>query len=216
MKYIQSAKLGLNKEEVLIVRNAGFLSVSDRNAYLNTIKQLPGVKKAAMSSLVIGGGFSTSRIRAKGSDKEQQLNFSNVGYDYLDVMGIEMKEGRGFSQHFAADTMSDGMPGGPLEQAIGGIVINERAVKELGLGSQAVGKQILWDNNGDTSYYLSVVGVTKDFHFTSLRNEIKPFGFICVPRFQQNFTIKLSTDNLHATIARLGSEWKKISYRKTV
>ena len=211
MKYIQSAKLGLNKDQVVIVQNAGFLTASDRNAYLNAIRQFPGVKKAAMSSLVIGRGFATTRVRAKGSDKEQQINFSNVGFDYLDVMGIEMKEGRGFSQVFAAsDTITNGIPGGPLEQTIGGIVINERAVKELGLGTPAIGKQILWDTDGDTSYYVNVIGVTKDFHFTSLRNEIKPFGFTCRNRFQGNFTVKLAADNIQGTIAQLEREWKKV------
>jgi putative ABC transport system permease protein len=211
MNFIQTAKLGLNKDELVVVRNAGFLTASERSAYLNTVRQLPGIKKAAMSSLIIGGGFSTSRLRAKGSEKEQQLNFSNVGYDYLDVVGIDMKEGRGFSAAFASDTMTDGTPGGPLEQNIGGIVINERAVKELGLGSPAVGKQLLWGNDGDTSYYLEVIGVTKDFHFTSMRNEIKPFGFICRPRFQQNFTVKLASDNIRTGIRHLENEWKKVS-----
>ena len=211
MRYIHSAKLGVNTEELVVVRNAGFLSTSDRNAYLNTIRQFPGVKKAAMSSLVLGGGFSTARIRAKGADKEQQINFSSVGYDYIDVMDIELKEGHGFSEQFASDTMNNGIPGGPLEQTIGGIVINERAVKELALGSPAVGKQILWANDGDTSYYLNVIGVAKDFHFTSLRNEIKPFGFICRPQFQQNFTIKLATTGIQSAISQLEREWKKVS-----
>ena len=79
---------------------------------------------------------------------------------------------------------------GPLEQNIGGIVINETAVKEFGLGSPAVGKQFRWGNDGDTSYYVTVIGVTKDFHFTSLRNEIKPFGFICEPR--NTFNLQLN------------------------
>ncbi len=211
MKYIQSAKLGLNKDRVLIVDNAGFLTASQRNTYLHAIRQFPGIKKAALSSLVIGRGFATTRIRARGSDREQQINFSNVGFDYLDVMGIEMKEGRGFSEAFAAtDTMRNGMPGGPLDQTIGGIVVNERAVKELGLGTPAIGKQILWDTEGDTSYYLNVIGVTKDFHFTSLRNEIKPFGFFCRNRFQGNFTVKLAGDNIRGTIAQLEREWKKV------
>jgi putative ABC transport system permease protein len=33
MKFIQSAKLGLNKEQVVVITNAGYLSASDRNAF---------------------------------------------------------------------------------------------------------------------------------------------------------------------------------------
>jgi putative ABC transport system permease protein len=211
MKYIQSAKLGFKKDQVVVIKNAGYLSAPDRNAFLNTVRQFPGVKKAATSSIILGGGFSTTRIKAKGSDKEQQLNFSNVGFDYMDVMGIEMKEGHGFSSNFPADTMNNGIPGGPLEQTIGGLVINETAVKEFGLGYPALGKQLEWSNDKDTSYYVTVVGVAKDFHFTSLRNEIKPFGFLTVPGRQNNFTVKLSANNIKGSLVQLENEWKKFS-----
>jgi putative ABC transport system permease protein len=206
IKYIQSAKLGFDREQILVLRNTGFLPTSDRNAMLNSIKQLPGVKKAAGSNLVIGSGFSTSRLSQKGSTKETQLNFTTITNEYLDVVGIELKEGRNFSP---ADTMNNGIPGGPLEQTIGGIIINETAVKDMGLGSPAVGKQLLWGNDGDTSYYVNVIGVVKDFHFTSLRNEIKPFGFVSVPRNQSNFTIKLATTDIQGTIKKLENIWNQ-------
>lgn len=190
------------------------MPLSDRNAYLNTIKRLPGVKKAASGNFSLGEGFSTTRLSVKGSDQEIQLNFANVGFDYLDVVGIEMKEGHAFSAKYPADTMNNGIPNGPLEQNIGGIVINETAVKEFGLGYPAVGKQFLWGDDGDTSYYVSIIGVTKDFHFTSLKNEVKPFGFICVPRNGFNFTIKLSADNIKSTLSQLEREWKNFRAKR--
>ena len=209
IRFIQSAKLGWNKEQVVVIKNAFVLSPSDRSAFLNKIKQYPGIEKAATSSIILGEGFSTSRMSPKGSDKEQQVNFSSVGFDYLDVVGIEMKEGRGFSEKFPADTLNNGIPGGPLEQNIGGIVVNETAVKDLSLGSPAIGKQLLWGNDGDTSYYVTVIGVTKDFHFRSLRNEIKPFAFISTPSQQGNFTVKLSTDNIQGTLTQLEKTWNE-------
>ena len=45
MNFIQNAKLGIDKEQVVVLRGAGSMALSDRNAYLNTIKRLPGVKK---------------------------------------------------------------------------------------------------------------------------------------------------------------------------
>lgn len=214
MTFIQNAKLGVDKEQVVVIKNSGSMPLSDRNAYLNTIKRLPGVKKAASGNFSLGEGFSTTRLSVKGSDQEIQLNFANVGFDYLDVVGIEMKEGRGFSAKYPADTMNNGIPNGPLEQNIGGIVINETAVKEFGLGYPAVGKQFLWGDDGDTSYYVSIIGVTKDFHFTSLKNEVKPFGFICVPRNGFNFTIKLSADNIKSTLSQLEREWKNFRAKR--
>jgi putative ABC transport system permease protein len=196
----------------VVVKNVGSMPLSDRSAYMNTVKQIPGVKNAAIGNFSMGEGFAPTRLNVKGSEKEIQLNFSTVGYDYTDVVGIQMKEGRGFSNKFPGDTMiMNGTPNGPLEQNIGGIIVNETAVKEFGLGSPAVGKQFLWGNSGDTAYYVSVVGVMKDFNFTSLKNEIKPFGLICRSRNGNNLTVKLSGQNIPSTLAQLESQQKKFN-----
>ena len=78
--------------------------------------------------------------------------------------------------------MNNGIRRGPLDQNIGSALLNETAVKDLGVPEPVVGKQVLWGNDGDTMYYVTVVGVLKDFHFTSLRNHIKPFAFINIPQ----------------------------------
>lgn len=209
MDFIQSARLGFDKEHVVVIDNARNLSRAEQSVFLNSLKQLSGVSKAATSNSVLGRGFSTTRLRARDSEQVQQLNFASVGYDYLDVVGIEIKEGRGFSKAFPADSLNNGISGGPLNQSLGGIVINERAVKEFGLGSPAAGKQLVWDTDGDTTYYVDVIGIAKDFHFTSLRNEIKPFGFLVIPRAVGNFTVKLEGGDVRGTLAQIEALWKR-------
>jgi putative ABC transport system permease protein len=211
MNYIRSAKLGMDTDKVLTISNAGFLPASDRNAFKNELAQIPGIKKIATSNGMPVGGFSTTRINAKGSTNQQQVNFISVGYNFLDVMGIEMKEGRGFSADFQGDTLTNGIPGGPLDQTIGSVVLNETAIKDLGIAAPAIGKQILWGIDKDTSYYLNIVGVTKDFHFSSLRNQIKPFAFLVSPRTTRNVVLKLSGQNIPGTLAQIEDKWKMFS-----
>jgi len=212
--YMRSAKLGFDKDRVLIVKNASSLTRDERNVYLNTIRQLPGVMKAADANVVLGQGFATSRLRPRGSDREQQLNFATVGLEYFDVMGIRMKEGRGFSPEFPGDSIKDPVSGGALSQTIGGIVINEQAVKDFGLKPPVIGQDLLWNSNGDTSYYVKIIGVARDFHFTSLRNPIKPFGFLCNPGFQSSFSVKLTANNIPGTIERLAEKWKHFAFER--
>jgi putative ABC transport system permease protein len=209
MHYLQSAKLGLNKEQVMIVKNAGAMSAADRNAFQNTVLRDQEVKKIATSDGVVGGLNWTNSMSVKGSQNSQLVNFLNVSYDFLDVLGIEMKEGRGFSSQFPADTLSNGIPAGPLEQNVGSIILNETAVTDLQITAPVIGKQLLWGNDADTMYYVTIVGVAKDFHFTSLRNEIKPFAFVNNPRRADNFTIKLSTENVKSSLAQIENTWKK-------
>jgi putative ABC transport system permease protein len=211
MAFIKKAQLGLDKEQVIVIHNAHQLSAPLRTTYLNIINQVPGVEKGSIAGGVLGGSFGTRQISIKGSENDYQLNHISVHYDFLEVMGIELKEGRGFSSHFPADMISRSIPGGPLEQTIGSIIINETAAKNFGLGSQAIGKQVAYDHNGDTTYYLNIVGIVNDFHFTSLRNQIMPFGFVMEPGWQSNFTVKLSGQNISTTLAHLEKEWKHIS-----
>jgi putative ABC transport system permease protein len=208
MHYLRSKKLGLNTDQVVVIRNAGFLSPSDRSAFKNEIKQLTGVKEVTASDGFLPNGFSTSRMNVKGSTKEQQINFISVDYNFLDVMDIKIKEGRGFSTKFLGDTLNNGIPGGPLEQNIGSIIINETAAKEFNLSSP-VGKQILFGSEKDTNYYVTIVGIAGDFHFTSLRNEIKPFAFFVNPKAQGTLLVKLSGNNIESTLAQIQKKWKQ-------
>jgi putative ABC transport system permease protein len=208
MQFVQSAKLGFDKEQVLVVTSTRNLTSAELAVFVNSLNELPAVSKVATSNGILGQGFSTSRLRARGSQQEQQLNFTIVGYDYLNTLGIEIIEGRGFSEDYPADSLSNGLAGGPLDQSIGAIVINERAVKEFALDSPAVGKQLVWGTDGDTTYHVNVIGVAKDFHFTSLRNEIKPFGFLLIPRFAGNVTVKLNPGDLRKNVSRIEEMWR--------
>ncbi|HTE25562.1 hypothetical protein [Flavitalea sp.] len=84
----------------------------------------------------------------------------------------------------------------------------KQAIKELGIKSPVIGKQILWDRVADTSYYLNVVGVARDFNFTSLRNTIKPFGFMVSPRANGTMIVKLSGKNITTTLSAIQQKWK--------
>jgi putative ABC transport system permease protein len=211
VNYIQDAKLGLNKDQVVIVKNAGNLSIKDRNAFQNSVLEIPGVKKVAAADGVVGGQNWTNGLNLKGSKNSQLVNFLSVGNNYLEVLGIEIKEGRGFSSDFPSDTMTNGIPGGPLEQSIGSIVLNETAIKNMGIPEPAIGKLVYWGSDADTVYYATIVGVTRDFHFSSFHNQIKPFAFVNNPRRTANFTIKLSTNNISGSLVQLENTWKKFS-----
>jgi putative ABC transport system permease protein len=208
MHFIQSAKLGLNKDEVLLVKNT--FAPQERSAFLNEVSQIPGVLSASAADGVVGGQNWTNGMRYKNSQNSQLVNFLSVSNDFAQTLGLEMKEGRWFSPKFPSDTMTV-ESNHQLEETLGSVVLNEKAVKDLGVPSPVIGKEINWGNDGDTMYYVKVIGVVKDFHFTSLRNEIKPFAFVNEPRRQWYFTIKLSTANVPGTLAQLETTWKKFS-----
>lgn len=80
-----------------------------------------------------------------------------VDEGYVKCMGIEMATGRPFSDNFM-DTLS--------------VVINESAVKEMGLitsiGTKLVSNDSMLNPNADAPSVYTIVGVVKYFHFQSL------------------------------------------------
>ena len=205
--FMQSTNLGLNKDQVVIVKNEATLSDADKDAFGNAALEISGVKKIAMSDGVLGGQNWTMNLHLQGSQNSQLVNFLSVNDDFLDVLGIQLKEGRSFSAKFATDIKTNPR-GNQSNEIIGSIILNETAVKELGIKEPAVGKNIFLGQN-----YLRVIGVVKDFHFTSFRTTVKPFAFIDNPRRMGNFTIKLSTNNIKATLGELENTWNKFSER---
>jgi putative ABC transport system permease protein len=194
--YIQSAKLGFDKEQVVMIPDIGYSNRSEIQALKNNLLQIPGVKKVAISDGIIGGQNWTNGVRLKGAQNSLLLNFLNIDYDFLDVLNLQLKEGRSFSPQFMSDTAD-------------AIILNETAVKQLGIHGPVLGQQIVWSENDDTTYYAKIIGVVKDFHFTSFRSEIKPFGFVTDLNRQYYFAVKLDAKNVSTTIAALKSVWDK-------
>ncbi len=202
LDFIQSTELGFSKEHVLVLNNAG-ATKSKRESLRNDLLQVAGVQKAAGSDGVLTGVNNTSGLRAKGSKVDQLVNYMNVSYDFLDVMGMELVRGRNFSPQFPSDS-------------IDAFILNETAVRMLQIKEPVLGEQIVWAETPDTTIYVKVIGVVKDFHFTSLRNEIKPFAFAFTPQQEGRLVLKLDSKDMKATLAQIDAVWARHNPEKPV
>ena len=92
------------------------------------------------------------------SDKSIMFNFVSVDYDYFETLKMEMSHGRSFSEKYPTDADN--------------YIINETALKLTGY-ENPIGRSFkVWKNEG------KIIGVVKDFHGTSLHNQIKPTFFM--------------------------------------
>jgi putative ABC transport system permease protein len=196
MDFIQSAKLGFDKDQVIVIRNAGALP-NRGEAVRTALAQIPGVSHVAECDGMLGGQNWTNSLRLKGSDNSQLVNFLSVGYDFLEALSLELKEGRDFAPEFPADTLD-------------AIILNETAARQLGVPDPVLGQQIVWSEQEDTTYYAKVIGVVKDFHYAALREEIKPFAFVITPSRTWLFALKMSGQKLRQTLAQVESTWASL------
>ena len=83
-------------------------------------------------------------------------------------------------------------------------IINETLAKKIGwTPGQAIGRTI---ENRVTG---KVVGVVKDFNFTSLHEPIGPLLMFLGRDFSRDFIVRTSSSDVQATIARLEMVWKQ-------
>jgi putative ABC transport system permease protein len=100
------------------------------------------------------------------------------------------------------------MRSGEDPQSPRGVLLNEEAVKRMGW-SDPVGKQVIQVYGNDRAYW-TVVGVVKNFHFTSLRNAIRPMNFFLSTRINRFVSVKLRGEDIPGTLGFVEATWKRL------
>jgi putative ABC transport system permease protein len=156
MDYIQTKRLGLDKENVLYIPLEGDLP-NKLEAFRQEILSSPVVDAATTTGSIptnIVGNSGDLDWTGRDKDLDNTVHATYVGYDFTKTMHIEMLDGRDFSKEFTADTAN--------------YIINEAAAKMMHM-NDPVGKQVhFWMGKG------TIVGLMKDFHLSSFHNQIKP------------------------------------------
>ncbi len=158
--YIQNSHLGYDKENLIYVRVEGELSNQQKyNLFKNRALSMPGVAMVDRSSEAphAMGFVVADPINWEGKPKDASVGFkpSSVGYDFVELMNLEIVEGRDFSSTISTDSAL-------------AFLVNETAVKEMGI-KDPIGKWVsAWNKKG------KIVGILKDYHTHSLHEPIKP------------------------------------------
>jgi len=118
------------------------------------------------------------------------ISFNRVDYDFVETMGIEMKEGRAFSRAHPGDTLD-------------ACLINEE-LATLMKKDPAVGARLTYGINA------RVVGVMKNFHFQPLTNKIEPLVLFLSPGGIENLYIRLRPGEISSTLAFVKRTWEKV------
>lgn len=165
--YISNKQLGFEKDHVVKIANAGFLG-PQCETFKQELERLPGVLSVGGASDMPGGENFFGISFKKPEDNETVTGRGLIVDDRLvQALGMQVSAGRGFSKEFN-DSLS--------------VVLNERAVRDLALGADPIGKRVVmpgsfFDPNGGAVSF-TVVGVVRDFHFQSLHESIVPLFFL--------------------------------------
>jgi len=186
IEFVQNKNLGYEKENLIRFEFNG-RAEENLETFTQEIRQIQGVINASsIGHNLIGRNNNTSGLQWEGKHPDDLILFENFRVDYqlLETVGIEMAEGRTFSEEYGTDSTK--------------IIFNEAAIKVMGL-ENPIGQEItLWEE-----YKYEIIGVAKDFNFQSLHDEVNPAFFVLSKTNTWNMMTRLAAGKEKETIERL-------------
>ena len=194
INFMKSEELGFTKDNVIIINLKNQRSAEDVKRFEQMIGGHHTIKSVSSANSVPGDGLGDQVFKVETADGMAQQHFKTIYADekYLDVLGLELKEGRSFDVNK------------PTDQAFA-FIVNEAAVRQLGWDSAAVGKHFTYFHEEQLG---QVIGVIKDFNFTSLHNSVEPMVIVYNPNNSYYMLVRTDGKNISGTVDFLSEQWK--------
>ncbi len=201
MHYMLTKNLGYDKEHIAVLPIGGNMMQNFQNLK-DAFAQVKGVEAVTASYETpeyVEWGDEITAIDEKGKHGIS-LNAMPVDLDFIKTMKMHLVAGRDFLQSdFAIMDTSNNNANYHLPY-----IINETLAKKIGWPpQQAIGRQIERRALGP------VVGVVKDFNFSSLHDPIGPLVIFLERDFSRDFMLRLNGNDMQATLDRLQTVWKQ-------
>lgn len=200
VNFMQTKKLGFDKDRVLVVDRAYVLKNQDKLSIKETLRNYSGVEEVAFSGMVPGRGTNGWGMYAEGASNEDLMNFRimNVDESFVDLLDLRILEGRGFDKNRLADTAV--------------LIANKAAIETLGY-DHPVGRYVYRPSfRGSEREPIEIVGVMENFHFESMRDKILPLFLFYTPNYNQRYMlVKLKPENITDGLDLVKESWDKIT-----
>jgi putative ABC transport system permease protein len=210
LRFLLNKDIGFNEEHVLVIRN---LSAQDQSRQVverlrNALKNRSEILGVSGASSTFARDWTTMGYTADDGTFKQFFQIT-VDYDFLQTLGIRLKEGRNFSREFSTD---------PEES----LIVNNAFADYFSLDSP-VGKSL----PGGRFPPHRIIGMVQNFNFESLRNEVRPLVIVLNPdvlekgindvstsyslRMLNFIHIRIKPENVRLSVELIKGTWDKIS-----
>ncbi|MFC2165046.1 ABC transporter permease [Acidobacteriota bacterium] len=200
LRFFRQKNLGFDKDQIVVIHRANDLG-SQAESFKQELLRHPQIKTISHTETLPGRHYNPNSHHLEGrpSTETPVLWTMYADSDYVELLGLETATGRYFSREIPTDMTS-------------AVVINETAVKELGL-NDPIGKRFDKEFGGaKKGEYVTIIGVVKDYHFLSLHHDILPMLIRPLSADVWRYTsIKVGPERIPETLALIESAWRKFA-----
>ena len=195
IRFLQHTDLGFDKEYVLTSEVKTFENEGKYMTLKQTLLNQNFIVNVSTGSRVPSGSLNNwGTVLPQGQKEPIVIPYVHVYFDYFNTLGIKAVKGRLFSSIYGTDSSKS-------------IILNEAAVKSLGIQGDPIGQPIKCNWPKSTR---KIVGVVNDFHFESLYEKIKPAVFVIDFDECGELLIKVKPSDASSSINKINEICKNI------
>lgn len=191
LDFLLNADLGYNSKNLIRLEIPQSKASDPLPAFFRN--ELLGKPNIAAVAAKNGGRSVTAR---KAGGKTIECEKSRFDENIIPTFELTLLAGRNFSADFPSDSSNS-------------VIINESFAKEAGWSpADAVGRQVF--NMDEKTPPLTVIGVIRNYHFVSLKEEIKPAIYVAEPEFNfGDIWVRIEPNDVPKTLQLLEATFKK-------
>jgi len=201
--YFFGKNLGYSKEYILssqVPRDWTLEGVERMKTIRNEFETMPQISQATLSYEIPNGNYGGQTLvyqpKAEIAEAVTMLSLA-IDDKFLSTFQIPIKAGSSLAGIGKIDSSK--------------ILINERAAQALGWknAEEAIGQQVKIPNN---DMLFTIQGVSSDFHFSSMHQQIRPIIFFNLSVFQayRYLSFRINPTNINGTITAIQNKWTEL------
>lgn len=190
MRFVQNQDLGYDKSNLLVCSLPKNMrsSYSALKADLLSNSSIYNVTSCLNLPTWEGPSYLLTDWEGRDSEKEIYMFEGSVDYDFFKTFNIPIIQGRAFSREFSMDKET-------------ALIVNEEALRVMEMQDPIGKKMDHYKQDG------VIIGVMKDYHFATLRDQIGPQVLALDPETANFVVMKVNPENLAATKTWIKNLW---------
>lgn len=191
LNFFSEKDLGYEKDGILVVGFRGNDVLPKKTILKNLARTNAYVKEVSFGPALDGSSSGSPLRPVEWPDSEViQTAYFGVDYEFADVIGIQVKQGRFFDETIAADSVNS-------------LLINETLAERLGY-NEPLNKKVIFAG-GEV---FNIIGVFNDFNHKSLHHQIGPMALTMWLGQPRTVLFKLNSDvDTQQAIASITEDW---------
>ncbi len=189
-RYFLEKDLGYDQEHLIYMPIHGNIW-KNYDGFKNSLLQ-----QSSITSVTVSSDVPTYTVHAttgfdwEGKSEEDHvlMHHFSVGFDYIETLGLEIIEGRGFSRNYPSDSSN--------------YVLNEEALRMTGLENPIGQSFSMWGREG------KIVGIIKDFNFKSFHQKVEPLVLRVNPPWNNYLFVKIAPGDIEKSLQLVREKWQ--------